>query len=75
MSLKLYRPGPAGLEPAPTEHGDWRARLRSRRWRPARLANTEAVAVRGASAVLVFGGLALATFVLLFLGYLSGFWA
>jgi hypothetical protein len=33
VSLKLYRPGPDGLEPASVVTEDYRTRLRSRRWR------------------------------------------
>lgn len=74
MSLKLYRPAPGGLEPSPVERGNWRQRLRSKRWRAAPLANPEAQAVGPSSAILVFGTLAAITFVLLLLGYGSGFW-
>ncbi len=74
MSLRLYRPSPGGLEPGQPEPGDWRSRLRSRRWRSARLSNPEAVPVGPWSAILVFGGLAIATVVLLVIGYGSGFW-
>ena len=41
MSLRLYRPGPDGLEPTPVEVRTWRSRLRSRRWNPAALDNPE----------------------------------
>jgi hypothetical protein len=74
MSLRLYRPRPGGLEPAQPEGGDWRDRLRSRRWRAAKLANPEAVPVAGWSAILVFGSLAIVTLVLLVIGYGTGFW-
>ena len=74
MSLKLYRPVPGGLEPSPVEERDWRRRLRSPRWSAARLANPEAQEASPLGAVLLFGGLAAATFVLLVLGYATGFW-
>ncbi len=75
VSLKLYRPVPGGLEPSPVEPKDWRRRLRSPRWAVARLANPEAREASPLGAVLLFGGLAGATFVLLLLGYLTGFWS
>jgi hypothetical protein len=74
MSLKLYRPVPGGLEPAPVEQENWRGKLRSRRWRAAALENPEGQAVRARGGVLVFGVLALLTFVLLVLGYSTGVW-
>jgi hypothetical protein len=75
MSLKLYRPVKGGMEPSPVENTDWRRRLRSPRWAAARLANPEAREATPLGAVLIFGGLAAATFVLLVLGYASGFWS
>ena len=74
MSLKLYRPVPGGLEPSPVEGKDWRRRLRSPRWAAARLANPEGREATPLTAILFFGGLAAATFVLLVLGYATGFW-
>jgi hypothetical protein len=74
MSLKLYRPTNEGLEPSPVEPEDWRDDLRSPRWKPARLANPEASAIGFGQGLLFFGGLAALTFVLVVLGYLSGFW-
>lgn len=74
MSLKLYRPAPGGLEPSPVEHRDWRRRLTSRRWRAAPLGNPDVKAVGPSGAILFFGGLLALTFVLLLLGYGSGFW-
>lgn len=74
MSLKLYRPTPGGLEPSPVEQQDWRRRLTSRRWRAAPLSNPDVKAVGPGGAVLFFGGLLLLTFVLLLVGYGSGFW-
>lgn len=74
MSLKLYRPAPGGLEPRPAGARDWRRRLRSPRWKPASLENPEARLTSPIQAVLFFGGLAVATFVLIVLGYGTGFW-
>lgn len=74
MSLKLYRPTPDGLEPGRQETSDWRESLRSRRWQPAELANPEAAATSPLMGVLFFLGLAALTFVLLLLGYGTGFW-
>jgi hypothetical protein len=75
MSLKLYRPVKGGLEPSPVEEKDWRRQLRSPRWSPAKLANPEASEASPLGAVLIFGGLAAGTFVLLLLGYATGFWS
>ena len=74
MSLKLYRPGPEGLEPANVVNQDYRTRLRSRRWRPAGLANTEAKPASAAGAIVLLGGLALLTFAILVVGYTAGIW-
>jgi hypothetical protein len=74
MSLKLYRPTPTGLERSPVEQRTWRSRLVSRRWRPAALDNAEMAPTSYRAAVLFWVGLAVLTFVLLVLGYGSGFW-
>ena len=74
MSLKLYRPRPGGLEPRPVEDRNWRGRLRSRRWRLPPLENSEKPATSPLMGVLFFAGLAALTFVLLLLGYGTGFW-
>ena len=74
MSLKLYRRAPEGLEPSPVEPANWRASLRSPRWNPAELKNPEADVAGPRGAVLLFAGLAALTFILLVLGYGSGFW-
>ncbi|MBA3777724.1 MAG: hypothetical protein H0X16_00170 [Chloroflexi bacterium] len=74
MSLKLYRPGRDGLEPAPVEQRSWRRRLRSPRWRAAALTNPEAQPTSPLAGVVFFGALALLTFVLLVAGYGTGFW-
>lgn len=74
MSLKLYRPSRGGLEPSPVITRDWRRKLRSRRWRPAALENPEARLTTPLQAVLFFGALALLTFLVLVIGYGTGFW-
>ena len=74
MSLKLYRPSRGGLEPTPVEQRNWRRRLRSPRWRAAPLENPEGRATSPVGAVAFFGALALLTFVVLVLGYGTGFW-
>lgn len=74
MSLKLYRPTPDGLEPNPVETRNWRGRLLSRRWQPAELENPEIPGTSPLLAVAFFGGLALLTFLVLVLGYGTGFW-
>ena len=75
MSLKLYRPSDEGLQPKPDETPvDWRASLRSRRWRPAALENPEVDKTHPVVGLLFFVVLAAITFVVLVLGYGSGFW-
>jgi hypothetical protein len=74
MSLRLYRPGPHGLEPNPVEVRTWRSRLRSRRWQPAPLDNPEIVPTSRRLAVIFWLGLALLTFVVVLVGYGVGLW-
>lgn len=74
MSLKLYRPTPDGLEPHPVEHKTWRSQLRSRRWKPAPLANTELRPTSNRVGVLMWVGLAALTFVIIVFGYGLGIW-
>jgi hypothetical protein len=74
MSLKLYRPGPDGLEPNPVEQRSWRSRLRSRRWKPAPLDNPELAPTTSRVAVLFWLALALVTFVTVIVGYGVGLW-
>jgi hypothetical protein len=74
MSLKLYRPTPDGLEPNPVEVRTWRSRLGSRRWKPAPLANPDLQPTSSRMAVLFWVFLAVLTFVLIFVGYGTGFW-
>lgn len=74
MSLKLYRPTDDGLEPNPVQGGDWRRRLRASRWNPAPLANPEPTEVSAGSGILLFGGLAILTFLVIVGGSLIGLW-
>jgi hypothetical protein len=74
MSLRLYRPGPDGLEPAPVEVRSWRSRLRSRRWKPAALDNPELAPTSQRLAVIFWLALALLTFVTILVGYGVGLW-
>jgi hypothetical protein len=74
MSLRLYRPGPDGLEPNPVEQRSWRSRLRSRRWNPAALDNPELAPTTSRVAVLFWLALALVTFVTVIVGYGVGLW-
>ncbi len=76
MTLQLHRPdGQGGLTKRTDAPKDWRSELRSPRWRPARLANTEMNPTRASVAVLFWLALGILTFVLLVAGYGSGFWA
>jgi len=74
MSLKLYRPTPDGLEPSPVEQRTWRSRLVSRRWKPAELSNPELAPTSTRMAVVFWVVLAVVTFVVLVVGYGTGFW-
>jgi hypothetical protein len=82
MSLQLHRPdGKGGLEPRPVREQNWRGQLRSPRWGAARrdsqlpeLSNPEMNPTSTGMAVAFWVGLALLTFVLLVVGYGSGFW-
>jgi hypothetical protein len=74
MSMKLYRPGPQGLEPNPVEVRNWRRRLRSRRWNPAPLTNPEVQPTSSRMAVAFWLGLGALTFFLLVVGYGLGIW-
>ena len=81
MSLQLHRPdGEGGLQPEPAET-DWHTQLRSPRWgRGLRrgqlpdLKNPEMNPTSRFMSVLFWLGLAALTFVLLAIGYGSGFW-
>lgn len=75
MTLQLHRPdGQGGLEPETNAPKDWRVQLRSPRWKPAPLKNTEKNPTRTWVAVLFWLGLGAITFVLLVAGYGTGFW-
>ena len=82
MTLQLHRPdGEGGLEPAPPADADWRTQLQSPRWgsglesgRLPDLKNPEMNPTSRFRSVLFWGVLALATFVILVLGYGTGFW-
>jgi hypothetical protein len=82
MSLQLHRPdGRGGLEQRPGDERNWRSQLRSSRWGASRrggklpeLSNPEMNPTSTAMAVLFWLGLAALTFVLLVVGYGSGFW-
>lgn len=82
MTLKLHRPdGEGGLEPQPVPDENWRGQLRSPRWgrslsgnRLPALRNTEMNPTSIVRSVLFWLGLGALTFVLLIVGYGSGFW-
>jgi hypothetical protein len=82
MSLQLHRPdGKGGLEPRPVVDRNWRRQLRSPRWGSARrdgelpeLSNPEMNPTSTGMAVAFWIGLAVLTFILLIVGYGSGFW-
>jgi hypothetical protein len=82
MSLQLHRPdGRGGIEPRGAGQQDWRRQLRSPRWgsglrgsRLPRLRNPEMDPTMTGIAVLFWLGLGFATFILLVLGYGTGFW-
>jgi len=75
MSLKLYRPNPNGnLEPSPVEGRDYRRQLRSRRWKPAALANPDTQRTNPWITVLLIALILGGSSTVLVLGYWSGFW-
>ena len=82
MTLKLHRPdGEGGVEPQPVIEPNWRSQLRSPRWgsglshgRLPELKNPEMNPTSVAMSVLFWLGLGAATFVILVLGYGTGFW-
>lgn len=82
MSLQLHRPDERGaLKPEPGAAPDYREQLRSPRWglalRGGRLPAMKNPEMRPTSrfvAVMFWGGLAVATFVVLVLGYGIGLW-
>jgi hypothetical protein len=82
MSLQLHRPdGRGGLEPVPVRDQNWRRHLQSRRWGMNRrdgklpeLSNPEMNPTSTPMAVLFWIGLAVLTFLLIAIGYGTGFW-
>jgi hypothetical protein len=82
MSLQLHRPdGKGGIEPRPVRESNWRGSLQSRRWgqgrrggKLPRLDNPEMNPTSTALAVLFWLGLGALTFVVLVVGYGTGFW-
>ena len=82
MSLQLHRPDERGvMQPEPGPAPDYREQLRSPRWglalRGEKLPKIGNPEMRPTSRVVAVGfwlGLAVATFVLLVLGYGVGFW-
>jgi len=82
MSLQLHRPdGKGGLEPREVADENWHNQLRSPRWgaslkggRPPKLANPEMNPTSTLMSVLFWVGLAALTFIVLLVGYGSGFW-
>jgi hypothetical protein len=82
MTLQQHRPdGRGGLEPRRLPDRDWHRSLRSPRWgaslgrgRLPKLENAEMNPTSTRMAVAFWLGLAAATFVVLVLGYGTGFW-
>jgi len=82
MSLQLHRPDrQGGLEPRTVSDQNWRRQLRSPRWgrtlsgeRMPDHSNTEMEPTSRARSLLFWLALGAATFVLLVVGYGSGFW-
>ena len=83
MSLQLHKPdGKGGIERRPVRAPDWRRQLLSPRWGSARkggklpeLPNVEMNPTSNAMAVAFWVGLGVLTFVVLVVGYGTGFWA
>ena len=82
MSLQLHRPdGKGGIERRTVRPANWRTTLQSPRWGRGRregelpdLPNAEMNPTSTPMAVLFWLGLGFATFVLVVIGYVSGFW-
>ena len=82
MTLKLHRPdGEGGVEPQPVIEPNWRSQLRSPHWgsglkrgRLPELKNPEMNPTSVGMSILFWLGLGAATFVILVLGYGTGFW-
>jgi hypothetical protein len=83
MTLQLHRPdGQGGLEPNPVSEVDYRRQLRSPRWGAAfrsgrlpALGNSEMNPTSIGRSIMLWVGLAGATFVLIVLGYGLGVWS
>ncbi len=83
MSLQLHRPdGKGGLEPRVAVERDWRRQLRSSRWGAAlekgrlpALTNPEMNPTSVGRSVGLWLGLAILTFLVLVVGYGTGFWS
>jgi hypothetical protein len=85
VTLQLHRPdGKGGLEPRPPAEApvDWRTQLRSSRWGASlpgghlpRLRNPEMNPTSAARSVAFWAFLAGLTFVVLLVGYGTGFWS
>jgi hypothetical protein len=76
MTLQLHRPdGQGGLEPQTETPKDWREQLESPRWNPAPLKNPEMNPTRTWVSVVFWGAMVALTFVLLLVGYGTGFWS
>ena len=72
---KLYRPAPdGGLEAVAPDGADYREKLGSRRWGAAPLENPEVEKTNPTIAVAFIIGLSIFTFVVIVVGYSSGFW-
>ena len=82
MSLQLHRPdGKGGVEPRTVTDANWRRGMSSRRWGMNRrdgqlpeLKNVEMNPTSTLMAVLFWLGLGALTFVVLVIGYGTGFW-
>jgi hypothetical protein len=82
MSLQLHRPdGKGGLEQRTVSDQNWRKQLRSSRWGSAlrggrlpELRNKEMAPATVLQSFLFWGFLSVLTFVVLVLGYGTGFW-
>jgi len=82
MTLQLHQPdGEGGVEPRTVEPADWRTQLRSPQWgtdlgkgQLPRLKNPEMNPTSRFKSVLFWVALAALTFVLIVVGYGTGFW-
>jgi hypothetical protein len=83
MTLKLHRPDEQGaIEPRPVVTDEWRGQLRSPRWgsglrggRLPALGNTEMNPTSRFRSALFWLALAVLTFIVLVVGYGTGFWS